>query len=1605
MNLVEFPVNGSPRATAADAELSRCWDLEARLLRIEGVHDAVVVRRRAESGAVLNVAYICCEDAALRSPLAEIDRSVRVTAIPLDAQGGIDWEALLSIPVLEEAMLGQYRRNLASSGYAVDVSEQKVPREKGSVDCTRILVPPSMKARAESVAAHLPSISGSLSVGPFPDRPLHLVEVIERAISKDKANGIQFICNGRRDVLSFRSLYDSARRIAGGLYAAGAVPGESILLICREQRQFLEGFWGAVLAGLVPIPAAAPLRHTEEDSGIVRMRNVLKLFEKPWLLLGDEDAAPITELLVSTPGPRPLALSAMADAEPLQHRVTPDPDAPAIMLLTSGSTGVPKAVVQTHRHLIHQVVTLSEDLGLGADDVSLNWFPLDHVCGIVMFHLRDLQLGCTQIHTTPEEVLGSPLSWLDWMQEFGVTVGWAPNFAFGLVNAGLRQHPERQWNLSALRILINAGEAITHATAASFVKSLHPHGLRLDVMRPAWGMSETCSIVTCAVLDPFNAPDDGFVALGAPVRGLQMRIVDGDNLILPAGSVGRLQIRGATVTDFYYQNEQANAESFTEDGWFITGDLGKLNNGELAITGRTKDVIIVNGLNLYCHELEAVVERVEGVSPSFAAAVAIRSGDSEAIAIFIHTDYAEGAWPELMTRVRAALLEAFGVMPRYVLPVTQSHFSKTGIGKLQRQPFVNALATGEFDALIERTRQKNTQSDRVPDSFYRKNWVPRKLSSSVTKTVDACLLFLDAEGMTLDAIGSANVAVTVVPGAEFARLSPSRFRLNPASADDYVRLLEALQEEGTLPKRIVHAWSYGARGLGSSIVEVAGTAQANGFDSMVHLIRAWPELYACRIFVVSSDVQRLDRDIAWERSPLRALVNTVSAERPWVTFRHIDFRSGDGADHASLLREELQCEPNAHAEISYAGGVRHVPALERLSWSEQSLSSQPFVRGGCYVVTGGFGGAGSHLVAHLQEQYQATLLVLGRTSLGEADERSLALQKSILSAQQRPGTIQYVSVDLGDTAALSAVLTQFEVEHGDISGVLHLAGCYATAPLAPTSDALVHEVMRAKVTGSCNLEQHFANRPDVFFVHMSSAVTQRRGLDNSAYAAANSFVESFSQYQRGHRRSWCIAWSFWHETGMSKLLASTVLLERQGFMAIAPQHAVGALQLLLALPCADFLVGMDPDHAAVSCRIPSKFDVVTAVRIVTGGGSGEHASAVPPVLDEFGIPSGYWLEHRTSDAFDDQGRLLAHPPGWQTKPLERPTTQTEKRMADIWSAVLGVSDIGRHDNFFELGGSSLSAAELMVAVDKAFRKRFTFAMIVTRPTVAGLSAEIDVEKGTARPAPPCLVPLQQKGDSPAFFGAHPLFGLVYPYAQLARHMGADRPFYALQARGYIPGAKPHATLEEMAKDYIIALKEVQPHGPYYLGGWSYGSLIAMEMAKQLQDAGESIAALVIIDQATDSVERFFDEMPVRTQLQRFFQVVGNAMRGYDPYYVQNPGLWNALRRPLKLAGFVTRVFTPMVKVGIACTRMARTYRLPQYCGDIVLLHTGDPEFTRIQDERLGWDRFVTGQVHVHRIPGNHLTLHEAPHVIELAAKLKKALAECDLRQKTASNSP
>jgi thioesterase domain-containing protein len=362
--------------------------------------------------------------------------------------------------------------------------------------------------------------------------------------------------------------------------------------------------------------------------------------------------------------------------------------------------------------------------------------------------------------------------------------------------------------------------------------------------------------------------------------------------------------------------------------------------------------------------------------------------------------------------------------------------------------------------------------------------------------------------------------------------------------------------------------------------------------------------------------------------------------------------------------------------------------------------------------------------------------------------------------------------------------------------------------------------------------------------------------------------------------------------------------------------------------------------------------------------------------------------------------------------LDSPQTPTEATMAVLWGEVLGLEHVGRDDNFFELGGHSLLATQLITRIRDTFKVDLSLRRFFETPTLIAVAdfidhiqtgnkqADISVENNSAtntlpppirsQPLPPHLITLQPEGVRRPLFLVHPLAGVVFPYYQLALRFGPNQPVYGLQSTGIAGEASPLIRIEMMAEQYLAAIRQVQPEGPYQLAGWSFGGTVALEMAQQLQKTGESVAFLGIIDTRLYST-RFAtfwhgSRVFLTSMLPHLWPYVSDYLH-LQSAHPEQAELGGETRRP----NFKTSEFKRLLQVFHANVRADSRYRPQRYPGRVTLFKTE----TVHPDSTWGWGDIAANGVELHQIPGHHMNVLRSPQVQVLAEKLSACLAQPD----------
>ncbi|NVK40283.1 MAG: AMP-binding protein [Oceanospirillaceae bacterium] len=527
---------------------------------------------------------------------------------------------------------------------------------------------------------------------------------------------------GDGDELSYGQLWQDAQVLTAGLQQRGIEPGQTVALMLPTGRDYFIAFVAVWLAGAVPVPLYPPLgRHQFEDH-LKRQAGILDNCLAR-LLIAPPEAQAMSQLLRARVGSlqalaSPAELSANGKEAVIMH---PGPDDTALLQYTSGSTGNPKGVILSHANLLANVRAAGEVLGVDSRDVFVSWLPLYHDMGLIGAWLGSLYHAIRLVSLPPQDFLARPARWLEALHRHGGTLSAAPNFAYELC---LKRIPDerlagldlRQW-----RLALNGAEAVSPGTVRDFVQRFENCGLRRTALLPVYGLAE-CSVALAfpkpgseARIDRIRRaplmqagraipapPEDNdfieFVCCGEALPGHRIRICDDSGRELPERQQGRIQFRGPSSTSGYYRNRDATAKLFDGD-WLETGDLGYMAEGGLHITGRSKDLIIRGGRNLYPEELERAVGALPGLRNGRVAAFGYDEAGTERLIVMAETRERDTAVQTRLRREAAAAVTALiGEPPDRVVLIPPGIVLKTSSGKIRRNDCRERYRRGDYRA-------------------------------------------------------------------------------------------------------------------------------------------------------------------------------------------------------------------------------------------------------------------------------------------------------------------------------------------------------------------------------------------------------------------------------------------------------------------------------------------------------------------------------------------------------------------------------------------------------------------------------------------------------------------------------------------------------------------------------------------------------------------------------------------------------------------------------------------------------------------------------------------------------------------------------------------
>lgn len=591
---------------------------------------------------------------------------------------------------------------------------------------------------------------------PTPHRPQSIIDTLAAwSELQPQRTALTMLREGEQveSVLTYRQLHEQAMQAGAGLLGSRA-RGTRVLLLLPTGVEFVCTFLGCLAAGMVAIPAYSPqqpkklaqwkkLQAIVENSGATlivaphKSLAVLATMKAEAGLFGGCDVETYEDLLAAGSVPRAAAMARPSSADL------------AFLQYTSGSTGTPKGVMITHANILNNQEVIADLMGHSRHTRIVSWLPLYHDMGLAMV-LQMAAVGCSLVLMGSVAFAQKPLRWLKAICDHRANTSGAPNFAFQLATT-LLQSPEAaaaRLDLSTWQVAFCGAEPINRNTVEAFLRAAEPHGFAPGAFCPGYGMAETTLQVTGALrgagikylevsnrqlskgivqrVQPADADMKSLVSCGSTRIDNEIRIVAADGTPVPDGHhIGEIWVRGGSVGAGYYNQPAATQETFgarlrDDDGapFMRTGDLGACIDGELYVTGRVKDMLIIHGRNLYPQDVEdCVQDSVPELRRGCGAAIGVKVDDEEKLVIVQEVERTQRRNMDVaatLRRIVVAVAEDFALTPHQVILVDPATIEKTSSGKIARALCRRAYLEGDLRSIASWTEGQGQAEAAVP---------------------------------------------------------------------------------------------------------------------------------------------------------------------------------------------------------------------------------------------------------------------------------------------------------------------------------------------------------------------------------------------------------------------------------------------------------------------------------------------------------------------------------------------------------------------------------------------------------------------------------------------------------------------------------------------------------------------------------------------------------------------------------------------------------------------------------------------------------------------------------------------------------------------------
>jgi len=1129
--------------------------------------------------------------------------------------------------------------------------------------------------------------------------------------------------NGFCEEFTYDEIFSLSKCMANALKEKGLKEGDKLIFQCNNNKDFIVLFWACTMSNIIVAPLTISQSFDYENSSNQIIKHVFNNLGKVHIAVsGDvfDEYINMTEKL-EIPSSYIINIDELRKNHNTDFKIcNPSEEDTEFIFFTSGSTGMPKGVVQSYKAVLAQVLGCIQMFNYKKRDVYLNWMPLEHPGGILMAHLRCVLLGSNQVIVNTNYILEEPVRWMDLIDKYRVNSTWAPHFAYVLIAESVEENiNEYNWDLSCLTHMLNGGEMVNVAGVKKFLKTLAKFNLANDVIYPAWGMCETCSgsVYSMELGDgdkgiqyinkkqngniiEFESPDNkqalAITEIGVPIPGVSLRITDYNNNILPEDTIGRFQIKGVPITKGYYNNPQVNEESFTDDGWFITGDLGFVHNGKMAITGREKDIIVINGLNYNNVEIEAVIEKIPEVKTSYTGVCSVYDFEEQTdkiVVFFVPEDNTD--YMEIRQKIINKVFNEIMLKIDIVIPLSIEEIPKTNLGKIQRTKLKKQYEAGVYDEFLKSIDIKLKNSKTIPEYIYTREYkkIPMLKNNSKDNLKTACIW---GENKILSDVVS-DIDIIYSDNFKYDKEENKVF-VNKYNLDDYDKLVCILNMEGI--KRVIYFDSFFSEN------QEFDTIKNRYFYPMVDFLKTLIEKNSsvCELMVLTNQVISYGDFISKNGNAgiFSGFVKCFDAECENINAAIIDL------DEASLFMiNNLNCSKSK--EYLIRNGQIYTPILSKQCLKEIAARKNAIINGGLYLITGGLGGVGFEFSKYLISKYGAKVILIGRTEISKLQKDKLSNYRILSELSE---DFMYYSCDCRDKERLQLIISESEKRANcKINGIFHAAGVgnlnehwkdTKNRWIKSINKNLFEEMYCSKVYGTINLSEIVSNYKNCFLAIFSSTTSFWGTATFSSYSSANSFINEYalSKFNKNNN-IFSLCFSSWKNLGMSKGNSFGDIGSKNGFVDILPSQGTVSIDLACRIGEPLIFIGLDKNGGKVKQYI----DEINLENIKMKIFKSE-------IKENLSSNSMKSIANDSVKYFDNGLPCFTCNLDDNNNKKKEFNTKTEKSLLELWNNFVDINGIQPDSDFFEMGGNSILAVKLAKAIREKFKITYELRTII-----------------------------------------------------------------------------------------------------------------------------------------------------------------------------------------------------------------------------------------------------------------------------------------------------